>query len=90
MKYFKVGERYPTGCFIDVSHQETLEEIQYSQCSTQGVIHAGRKRNERVGTVGEAISWVLLTWLGSGKLTVERVPASEWVEAAQSPSWQPG
>lgn len=46
---------------------------QYWWNSTQRVFFVGRKRNERAGKGGEAVSWMLPTWLGSGGLPVEHV-----------------
>lgn len=53
----------------------------------KGIPHR-EKEMERARAVGEAVSWTWLNWLGAGGLHVEHVPALEWVEASQNPSWQ--
>lgn len=49
-----------------------------------GIPH--REKEKWKQTVGEAVSCMLL---GFGGLSDEHVPALEWVEASQNPSWQP-
>lgn len=64
MMYFKVGESYPMGCFLDVSHQGILQKGSIHGTAPAGNPHReeekGEKKEGRWGCFMDA-----LTWLGS-------------------------